>query len=493
MTGTNEKERPVRPNILLIISDQHRADTLGFKKIVDIKTPFMDELFQTGISFDLAITPSPLCGPARTSIFTGKYPHQAKGRLDQDLLGIRPSGNKSIGIETDMMINDSTTLEDPILTNSLKQKGYYNAYAGKWHLGNSIINNWFDDAWGYDNQQYIKWCEENNIKDAWALHDSDVRSHREPHMSIPKPKLNKNPENLLNDAWITDIALKFLKNRPKDNPFFIVCSYNGPHPPFKIPEPYYSMYNPNDIPEPVNFHPSKQEPETKGLSFYRQLWKDHGEDWEKWKKSVAVYRGYVSLIDNQIGRLISYLDETELRKETLIIYCSDHGEMLGQHGLWHKMQAYEESLRVPLIFSAPWIPQGSRSQDLSSLIDIPPTLLNLIGLPQPVEYEGSNLRTQTTTDQKSPQNRIFLFSEHRPLGEFHKEVEWRMITDNIFKFIWNLGDINEFYNLNNDPYEKFNLINSSELEKEIFVMKENLINWMEKSSDPFLNKIKQKE
>ncbi|MBT3274109.1 MAG: sulfatase-like hydrolase/transferase, partial [Spirochaetales bacterium] len=435
-------------NILLIMSDQQRTDTLGFTGKTVCETPNIDALAAHGVSFDNAVTPCPLCGPARVSIFTGLYPHQASGVLLEDGLGVR--GKDGAGLETDMMINDSSLRETPHLTNLLKDAGYYTGYAGKWHLGNDIIGNWFEDYFGEDNQQYLDWLAENNLPDAWPLSDMEVRSTRVPHMSIPRTKVNDAPPEQMNDAWIADHCIRRIENRPKEKPFFICCGFNGPHPPFKIPEPYFSMYNPDDVPEPLNFLPEKDKPASKENSFYRQLWRDNGDSWASWRKSVAVYWGFCSFIDHQVGRLVECLKQEQAYEDTLVIYCSDHGEMLGQHGLWHKMQAYEESLRVPMIFSQPTWNYAVRSSALVSLLDIPSTILSAAGLDIPESYQGIDL-CRGIFDEDWVPDRNYLYSEQKPLGAFHGEVDWRMITDNRWKYIWNNGDINELFDLSVDP------------------------------------------
>jgi arylsulfatase A-like enzyme len=471
-----------QPNILLIISDQHRADTMGFRGIVSCNTPNMDRLAEEGVSFDKAVTPCPLCGPARASIFTGKYSHQVKGVLLEDNLGVRSNDNLVEIEETDMMINDSSLREKPELTNLLKKSGYFTAYAGKWHLGNDIIHNWFDRAEGYSNETYIQWAEDNGLENAWPLKDFEVRSKRTPHMSIPKTKVSPITPEVGNDAWIADIALRFLEEKPADKPFFLTCAFNGPHPPFKISEPYYSMYDADSIDEPINFKPGADEPECKSESFYRALWQDHGDDWDRWKKTAAVYRGFVTYIDDQIGRIIAELEKKGLKEDTFIIYCSDHGEMLGQHGLWHKMQPYEEALRVPLIISAPWMKGSLRSDELASLIDIPSTILSAAGISPPADYEGSDLLK--VFENGRIENREYIFSQQKPLGEFHKEVDWRMITDKRYKFVWNRNDAEELYDLEIDPNELINQAKNRSYGEIRAVLHKELISWMAFTNDP---------
>jgi arylsulfatase A-like enzyme len=474
---------PLHPikNVLLIISDQHRQDAMSHLGNTDIKTPHLDKLASVGVSFSKAISPAPLCGPARAALFSGLYPHQARGVLEEEALGARD--DMDWGVETDMMVNTTSLREEPLLTRPFRENGYYTAYAGKWHLGNDILTDWFSDAKGCDNQDYVNWLRSKGLPETgWPLKDKDVRSQRTPPMSIPRTKVSPINDADTNDAWITDIALNYLKQRPVDRPFFITCGFNGPHPPFMIPEPWYSMYDPATIPEPGNFKPSAGEPDCKAGSFYRQLWLDHGDDWSAWKKSVAVYWGFVSYIDHQVGRLLEELERQGVRDETLIIYTSDHGEMLGSHGLWHKMQAYEESLRVPLIIDSPSGKAGGISSAPVSLLDIAPTILSQCGQTIPESYQGEDL-TNLLDNPESVESRT-MFAEQSPLGKFHGEKDWRMVLDEDWKFIWNRNDRCELYHLGSDPDERFNHYGESEHRGISESLRGRLIEWMIDTSDP---------
>lgn len=471
-----------RPNILLIISDQQRADTLGFRGKTPCRTPHIDRLAERGVSFDHALTPCPLCGPARTSIFTGLYPHQARGVVEPG--GQGPLDDALLDRSgTDMLLNDYSLREPPVLTDRLRAAGYHMAYAGKWHLGNDTIGRWFDDAWGYRNQQYVDWCAEHSLPDGWPLNDPRTRTRRVPHMSIPVTMVNPIDPAHTNDAWITDIAIRQIEGRPKDRPFFAVCGFNGPHPPFKIPEPYYSMYDAQALPEPPSFGPTDGEPHCNRSNFYRQLFLDHGNDWGLWRKSHAVYWGFCTLIDDQVGRLVACLEREGVLDSTLVVFCSDHGEMLGQHGLWHKMQSYEEALRVPLVFSAPWISGPRRNTAPGSLLDIPSTILSSAGLGAPPNQEGIDLspafRGQSLPDR-------VLFSEHRPLGAFHGGVDWRMVTDGRLKYTWNHGDLDELYDLSRDPHELCNLARAPVAADTLAGLRRRLRHWMELTRDPLI-------
>lgn len=484
-----------QPNILLIVTDQQRTDTLGFRGQTPCRTPNMDRLACEGISFDRAICTSPLCLPSRASLFTGQYPHQIN-----------------------MMRNNDTIQAEPTLTDRLRGRGYYTAYAGKWHMeptgqpkafrgrekelgldevhgghvalkGERAIDRWFDVAEGQGSYDYSLWCEQNELPDGWTVSDPDVRTHRTPSMSIPRTKAQDLPPDKTYDAWVTDIALRFYHDRPEDRPFFLVTGFFGPHPPLMIPEPYYSMCNPTTIPEPLNFGPQPNKPRSNTTSFYHQLWLDHGHNWAAWKKSMAVYWGYVTMMDDLVGKLLQALEEHDVLDDTLVIFASDHGEMLGSHGLWHKMMPYEECLRVPLLMRYPErITPGVRSQAVVSLIDVPATILSLVGEELPPEYLGRDL-SPAFRDGSEFQDDSYRFSEHKPLGDWHETVEWRLVVDGRFKYVWNDGDLDELYDLATDPYELNNLIHDLHHAAGLARLRERLRRWMGETSDPLLPRL----
>lgn len=479
------------PNIFLILTDQQRADTVGYAGTTPVHTPNIDRIAHEGIAFDRAICTSPLCSPSRASLFTAQYPHQI-----------------------DMMTNHNTLQAPPQLTDALKTRGYHTAYAGKVHLqpdsrppdiftshkekearyklegmkfeqhNDRVIERWFDRVAGESIADYTDWCAQNGLPNGFPYADPQLRTHRQPAMSIPKTAVMEMDVQDTIDGWTTNFALQHLAERPQDQPFFHVCSYVGPHPPFKVPEPYYSMYDPADIPEPPNFQPSPSKPRATTTSFYHQLWLDHGEDWEAWKKSVAVYWGYCTLIDDQIGMLLVALEDQGVLDDTLIIFASDHGEMLGSHGLWHKMMPYEEAVRVPLALRLPGtIQPGIRSDSVVSLIDIAPTMLSVCGAEIPADYVGRDL-SPAFVDGREFQVDAYRFAEHKPLGDWHQTVEFRLVVDDRYKYVWNQGDLDELYDLNDDPYELNNLDASPDHADVKARLQNRLARWMEDTADP---------
>jgi choline-sulfatase len=449
-----------RPNVLLVISDQQRPDTMGFRGETPCRTPHMDRLAAEGTSFDRAMTPCPLCLPARAAIFTGLYPHQ-----------------------NDMLDNSTSSLAECQLLDVFREGGYEVSYAGKWHLGTDNIGRFTDRDAGDSTAEYSQWCKDQGLVDGWTFNDPRVRTSRTPSMSTPVAlPLDMEPETT-NDAYIADIAIDHLRTRDRSRPFFQVCSFNGPHPPFMIPEPYFSMYDPARVTEPPNFGPQAGEPEANRNSYYRQLFLDHGADFEAWRKSYAVYWGFTTLIDDQLGRVLSELEAQDILDDTIVVYLSDHGENLGAHGLWHKMVAYEESVRVPLILRLPdQIRRGHRSKAPVSQIDIAPTLAGLCGLPKRSEWRGQDL-AHVLTGASEPDMDRPLYCLHRPLGDWMRTVPWRMVTRNALKYVWSQGDRDELFDLESDPYETTNLIDAPDYAESLHRLRNDLADFMRQTSD----------
>jgi arylsulfatase A-like enzyme len=453
-----------RPNVLLVMSDQQRPDTLGYRGQTPCRTPNMDRLAREGISFERAMTPCPLCLPSRAAVFTGLYPH-----------------------ENDMLDNATSSLEACQLLDSFRDGGYEVSYAGKWHLGHDNIGRFTDRDAGDSTADYSTWCADQGLVDGWTFNDPRVRTHRTPSMSTPIALPLEMPPETTNDAYIADIAIEHLRTRDRSRPFFQVCSFNGPHPPFMIPEPYFSMYDPGQVEEPANFGPQPGEPEVNRTSYYRQLFRDHGEDFAAWRQSYAVYWGFTSLIDDQLGRVLSALEAEGVMEDTIILFLSDHGENLGAHGLWHKMVAYEESIRVPMIFRLPGqVAKNVRSDAPFSLLDVAPTLAGLCDLPANEEWRGRDMSDVLAGKPVDLSDRT-LFALHRPLGEWMGTQPWRMIEHDRKKYIWHLDDKPELFDLTSDPLETRNLADQLSSKDVLTDLHSRIITIMRETNDTLLD------
>ncbi|MEL6886736.1 MAG: sulfatase-like hydrolase/transferase [Pseudomonadota bacterium] len=452
---------PDRPNVLLVMSDQQRPDTLGFRGETPCRTPHMDRLARDGVSFDRTMTPCPLCLPSRAALFTGLYPH-----------------------ENDMLDNTTSALTECQLLDTFRAGDYQVSYAGKWHLGRDNIGDFTDRDDGDSTALYSHWCAERGLVDGWTFNDPRVRTHREPSMSTPVALPLDMPPETTNDAYIADFAIDHLRTRDRSRPFFQVCSFNGPHPPFVIPEPYFSMYDPATVSPPPNFGSQAGEPEVNRTSYYRQLFLDHGADFDAWRKSYAVYWGFTSLIDDQLGRILAELEAQDVMDDTIVVFLSDHGENLGAHGLWHKMVAYEESIRVPLIFRVPGANvRAVRSQAPVSLIDVAPTLAALCGLARHPDWRGENLAPVFAGKDGPPPDRP-MFALHRPLGDWMHTQPWRMIEICGLKYVWHDGDIPELFDLCADPFEMVNLAGDAKRQADVARLHAALVETMRALEDP---------
>ncbi|MGR3291018.1 MAG: sulfatase-like hydrolase/transferase [Paracoccaceae bacterium] len=447
------------PNVLLIMTDQQRPDTLGYRSKSPCKTPNIDSIAARGVSFDNAITPCPLCLPSRASLFTGFYPSQ-----------------------NDMMSNETGYLKSCELLDHFRAGGYQINYAGKWHMGEGNIGDFTDRHAGDSSAEYSQWCLDQGLIDGWMFNDPATRTTRTPSMSIPKVHCQDLPVDKTNEAYITGFALDMIRTRDKDKPFFQVVSYNGPHPPFMIPEPYFSMYEPADVPIPKNFGPRPSEHDAHRQSYYRDLFNDQGADFDPWRASYAVYWGFVTMIDDFIGEILEVIRAEGLKDDTIIIFMSDHGENLGAHGLWQKMVAFEESINVPLIMQVPGKAVGRQSATPASLIDVAPTLAALCGLPARPDWLGGNLWTRNWGDANRPAQ----FAMHRPIGDWMKVTDWRMIKADGFKYVWHKGMGDELFNLGADPGEVDNLAQSAGYGYQLRSLQKELGEFLYQTNDPIL-------
>ena len=447
------------PSILLILTDQQRPDTLGYLGQTPCVTPNIDRIAATGTSFNNTITPCPLCLPARASLFTSRYPTR-----------------------NDMMSNQSGYLTRCGMLDHFRAAGYQINYAGKWHMGEGNISNFTDRHAGDSTSEYSRWCLDQGLIDGWMFNDPATRTTRTPSMSIPKVHRQNLPVDKTNEAYIADFTLDMIRTRDRNRPFFQVCSLNGPHPPFMIPEPYFSMHDPALVPKPANFGPQRDEHPAHSSSYYRDLFNDHGADFEDWRASYAVYWGFVTMIDDFVGQLLACLDAEGLRDNTIVVFTSDHGENLGAHGLWQKMVPFEESIRVPLIINAP-AGHGSASQTPASLIDVAPTLATLCGLTPAPDWEGRDLLVRPQGHSNQPAQ----FAMHRPIGDWMNVTDWRMIRADGFKYVWHRGMEEELFDLADDPSEIRNLAMSDGGHPKLHALRDELGDFLKRTGDPLID------
>ncbi|MCL4544652.1 MAG: sulfatase-like hydrolase/transferase [Chloroflexi bacterium] len=470
------------PNVLLLMTDQQRWDTLGYAGCTPCRTPNLDRLAREGVACDRCLTPNPICSPARAALFTGRYAHAT---------GV---GN-----------NRELPLEQPTLLEAFRDAGYHIAYSGKWHLGRGrgavALESWL----GERGEGYRRWLQECDHPDTYPYMtpefsfvvpgDTTTSLHR---ISTPHTAPQEGLTEWLHDTWVVQRTLEQLECRPKEQPFFHVCSLIGPHPIFVIPEPFYSLYDPSEVPEPPNFaDPMTDKPTCQRQSIWHQVAEAHGTTWEPWRRSQAVYWGFVTLLDELLGRVLNRLDVLGLTEDTIVVMLSDHGEMMGGHGLFQKSCMYEESLRVPFLVRAPGrISAGWRLDAPMSLVDVAPTLLRLAGLWEEgkalLQLQGQDRAGWLTGEDRIPPEARgatddpvagAVFSEYKPYqGEGMTDV--RCIIGPRFKYVWNRDDREELYDTWADPYELHNLASDPATRPVLLTMRRRLTGWSRETGDP---------
>ena len=335
-------------NILYVFADQWRAVSTGFE-CNDLITPSIDAFAASSIVFEDAVSTCPLCSPYRACLFTGKYP------VDTGVYG-----NCMTGYPIALSHNETTLFE------LLSAEGYNLGYIGKWHLDEPELNHDSDPvsgASGWD--AYTPAAGRHGIR-YWHAYNAD-NNHLHPHYWEDSAK------RIDIDCWSpeheTDKAIQFLEEQDKDKPFALFISWNPPHPPYEsAPDALVSMYSSKNIDFRTNvigdvFDNHTGEPGIKGK--------------KKLLKTTVDYYAAISGLDQQFSRLLNTLNDIGLEDNTIVILTSDHGDMLGSHGLIGKHVWYEESVRVPFIIRIPGVSHAAINGPFST-VDILPTLLSLL-------------------------------------------------------------------------------------------------------------------
>ncbi len=367
-----------RPNILLILPDQMRGSAMHCDGNVDVKTPNIDRLAAEGMRFRRTYANTPVCCPARAILLTGTYPHV-----------------------NGMIANDLRLREETVtLAEILREAGYRTGFVGKWHLDGGPRDPGFVPP-GPRRQGFEFWA-------AYECH----HKHFEPTYFRDSPKVIT--AHKFEPEASCDFAVEFLQSQPKDQPFFLTVQMGPPHDPYGAPDEYTRQYIPERITPPANWQRAKDtadgdESNAKAkqrAALNRQIRPGTFEE-------IAAYYAAITALDDQVGRLMKTLDEQGFDKNTIVLFMSDHGDMLNSHGLRRKRKPHDESARVPGIIRWPaGIPQGTVVDTLFSHVDMAPTLLALAGLPVPANMQGADLsrvaRGETTDGPDAVLLQIFV-------------------------------------------------------------------------------------
>jgi arylsulfatase A-like enzyme len=439
-------------NILWITTDQQRADTVRALGNDHIRTPNLDRLCAEGVAFTHAHCQSPICTPSRSSFLTGLYPS-----------AVHANRNGSRYFPENERVR--------LITRRLADAGYDCGLSGKLHIAaawdgeerrcdDGYRRFWFSHSplQGLDHgNQYLAWLREiGRLEEAIDLSRWDASRQGGAKY---RPDV---PTELHQTAWCADRAIEFIQEG-RTGPWLMSVNLFDPHPPFDAPDRYRNRYDEGSLPPPLYRESDVTHHERLSGFFFQS--KVIRPDEDRLRKKASYY-GMVELIDEQVGRMLDALEASGQRERTVVLFASDHGEMLGDHGVIGKgCRFYEALVRVPLIISGPGFRKGLLSDALVELTDLAPTLADVAGLELPWTH-GTSLVPLLTGEQDPSHHRDFvrceyydtlnMFAPHEP--ERHTPCWATMYRDRRYKLATYHGSqYGELYDLDEDPNEFDNL------------------------------------
>ena len=430
-----------KPNVLWIFTDQHRGQAMSCAGDPNVETPNLDRLANEGVHFTNAYSSTPVCTPFRACLYTGQY------------------------ITTHGTLSNHYPLlpKYPILPEIMQENGYHTSHMGKWHLsggcfGHHFVSQYFRPGW----DDWLGWeCQHlNNYFDTeYSVNTSPAILHT----------------NKYQTDWLADRTIEWIEKQPQDRPWFHVVSIEPPHPPCIAPDEYMEAYKDREL----QFHPNFQ--------------MDHPRR-DQHEKILRGYYAQIKNIDDNIGRMIDTLEKSGQLDNTIILYFADHGDMMGSHGMMGKCKPEEESSKIPLIIRYPkLISKGRKTNALISAVDIMPTLLGLLDIPTPSNVDGDDLSSTACGQDDCGAGIVYLQYEGFGFPERPEHI-WRAVRSGDWLYTYTFLDgPTQLFNLESDPYQINNLINSSEYKPIRKELREKMQEKADKIGDNFFQRSNPKE
>lgn len=475
-----------KPNILMIMTDQHRFDRLSCTGDPVLRTPNVDRIAQAGVLFSNAYTPSPVCAPARAAIKSGLYPPGCG--VVANWVPFRK------GIE--------------LMTHRLRQQGYTTAICGKLHFVPHQGRFGFDYK-RMNDAPYSIYANDDKYSDyiAWlrgtAYSDRDI----DPVERFDEDEgafkcgdwyqfvmgSNFREEDEHDIPWVVNESVRFLRMRDKEKPFFLLTSFFGPHQPFEPPAPWDSMYDPGDIQLPSQFdaemedNPIFQRKCAPRRKQFKGLW-----DRETYREIIAAYYGQIAMIDHYVGELLDHLHEGNLWDNTLVIFVSDHGDHNGAYGLFFKGQMYDSCCKVPLLIKPPYAAsKGTVRDEIVSTLDLYGTILDIAG---DTKWQRSQIESRSLMPLlNGSENAIWKDRTFSIIGTEPNRNLTMLRSDDLKLIRLARGDdeaIYELYDMNDEITEVRNVFGDPEYQDSETRLKAELDEWWAQQSERYPDDIK---
>ncbi|MEO7652989.1 MAG: sulfatase-like hydrolase/transferase [Bryobacteraceae bacterium] len=457
-------------NVLFLLSDQHRPSSLGCAGDSVAKTPHLDSLARGGVRFTNAYCENPVCTPSRASLLTGLHTHHHQTWSN----------------------GTPWPFEHKTIAHHMGRAGYVTALIGKMHFVDAQTHGFdyrldFNDWYQYLGPKTSLYAEEIDransgsglpqINDLWKDFGdpwigSRVRDNREGLVHIGRASQIAEQDHF--ESFVTRESVRFLERFGKKHPFFLISSFLKPHDPYMPAERFAKMFPVADMQLPDTYGkvdlaniPAEIRERIRAHTPTPEL-----SDVRNGKMRIAMYYASLAQVDDCMGQILAKLRELDLEKNTVVLYSTDHGEMLGEHGLWQKFVFYDPSAGVPLIFRVPGLtPQDTRCATPVSLVQIVSTLLEICGVSAPAGLDGTsfagNLREPANT-KDAP-----VFAEFA----LHSKQARYMMRRGDFKYSHYVSDTPELYNLRDDPQEMKNLALDPAFKGKLQEMKSQLFAW----------------
>lgn len=452
-------------NLLFLICDQMQRQALDIYG-GPVATRAWRSLADRGVIFDRCYCASPLCLPTRAAMMTGRWPHA--------------HGSLSFGEGYDTMHSG-----EELLIDQLQASGYHVGYDGIWHIRRQPGED-RRDCYPYFCERRFPYDGHQRMTVAQGVSGDAIVKVRTPAdtgeeewtFSAPIPSVWTDPIEQHPDMQAARAIADFILAAPADRPFAAWCSIGAPHPPLTVPQQFSHLFRASDMIPPPGFgtdtdgKPLAVTEHAPGFQAVRD-W-----DWARWAPAIAAYYSYAAFADSCMSLVIDALRDSRRAADTIVVAVADHGEMLGAHNLYQKGVMYDRACRIPCVLAGPGLAPG-RYAGVASQVDLAPTLLELLGLAPLSRAQGVSLVAPINGDEAAaPAYRFVEFNGHVRGG-----VKMRAAVSRQFKYAWFPGDVDQLFDLENDPDELVDLAADPAYASTVACLRSELTAWMDRTED----------